>query len=179
MGLFAWPWAARARPSLPDLLLQPRNAHPRRDHLVEFLALFAREAGRTLWPNTSPNQAMMRASIGSFLASCPADLAKWRTRLASAITTSKPASRSNASPAPLVAAAGLHHRFANTAVLSARPAARDAPRRCWQKTLPRQPPVATSTFSLATSMPTVLARCGILQLPSSPCGLEAHATVRV
>lgn len=47
-------------------------------------------------PNTSPNQAIMRASIGSFLASCPADLAKWRTRLGSTITTSRPAPRSNA-----------------------------------------------------------------------------------
>ena len=77
-----------------DLLLEPHDTQPRRDDLVEFLALFVvRLSGA--WPNTSPNQAIMRASIGSFLASCPADLAKWRTRLGSAITTSTPAPRSN------------------------------------------------------------------------------------
>ena len=79
--------------------------------------------------DTSPNQAIMRASIGSFLASCPAVLAKWRTRWVG--DHHRHAAPRSSRPALLIATAGLHHRFARRA-LSARPAARDAPRRCWQ-----------------------------------------------
>ena len=62
----------------------------------------------------------MRASIVSFLACRPADLAKWRTRLGSTITTSRPASRNRRRPALLVAAAGLQHRLADAVLLQPR-----------------------------------------------------------
>jgi hypothetical protein len=77
-------------------------------------------AASCVWPgaslNVSANQAIISASIASFLASRPADSAKLRTRLGSTIRHLDAGALQHLAPVALVTATCLHHRLANLAL---------------------------------------------------------------
>jgi len=169
--------AARARPSSRSALgrrTRPWRAVTSCSSSWRFFVL--RLAVRS--SNTSPEQAIICASIGSFLAN-GRDLAKWRTRLGSTITTSKPPGQQPGPPL-LVAAGGFHHRLANTmagqhSTRSSRPSALSA-----NVAAAAAERIATLILVLETSMPD---KQTFLCHPPAPFlaryGLHAHATVRV